>query len=148
MKHLLTTITAILILITMGLVNSSMASAEQVEIVVKVVHASKNGNEVHENVKELYSRLSKMFDFTSYKMLLDVKEKGDYSQKQIITLPNNQKLILTPIEKDKDFHIKVEMEIEGVIKTDFRLKDGGTIILGGTKHKDGVLILVIKITEL
>lgn len=147
MKHLMTTILAILLMLPVVLLDSSNVAAQQVEVAVKVIYASKNGNEVNENVKDVYERLKKMFDFTSYNKLVDYDKKAGYKSEHEIDLPNGQKLILTATGKDKEDRIKVDLEITGVVKTDFRLKDGGTIILGGTRHQDGVLVLVIKVSE-
>ena len=147
MRFLSTTIFTVLLVLSLVLLANPATAAQQVEITVKVIHASTNGHKISDNVKDIYLRLKHMFNFTSYNKILEHQDRKEYNKHQELSLPNGQKLLLTPLEKDDKSRIKVELEIPNVIKTDFRLKDGGTIILGGTKYKDGVLILVIQVAE-
>lgn len=140
----------LLILMVMALLClwTSGVSASQVELQVKVIHASKHGQEVDKRVHPIIERLNKLFDFTSYKLLADQREKSSLNEVKIFTLPDGRSLELTLSGKDEEERHKLKLEIPGLLSTDFRLKDGASLILGGPRHKNGVLILIIQAVEI
>ncbi len=122
--------------------------AGDIESEVTVVYASKTGKWVDPKLENLHERLAGLFDFTLYRLEANHKKASTYKQPVDMTLPGGRALKLTPLEKDSEQRIKVQLSIPGLIETDFRLKDGGTIILGGPRHEKGVLILIIRMRQL
>lgn len=125
----------------------SWVRASEVELQVKVIYASKHGQEVDKRVDSIIERLNKLFDFSSYKLLGEHREKSPLYKAKTFPLPDGRRLDLTLVGKDENERHKLKLEIPGLLSTDFRLKNGASLILGGPRHKKGVLILVIQANE-
>lgn len=121
---------------------AASAQAAPVTIHVSVIHASKSGSEVDEELVPLKRQLS-AFAFSSYK-LVDTKDlRLAFGSQAKVRLPNGATLEVRPLRRDADGKLRVQLRIPDLVDTTYAIAPGGTLIVGGPKWKRGVLILAV-----
>jgi len=124
----------------------SFALGGEVQIGIRVILASHKGKGVDTGLQDIQEKLSTLFNYSSYRLL----------QERSFLLAQGQVGQL-PLTKKKDLRIRLIQEQEGTVeiaveilregrvifKTKAKLKKGGTFLIGGPRHKEGVLILAI-----
>ncbi|MGB9629839.1 MAG: hypothetical protein ACPL6D_14380 [Thermodesulfobacteriota bacterium] len=119
----------------------------QVQTQLKVIRASSLGQEVDPSLKELHNELKTLFSFTSYRLL---KEEN-------LTLTLNQPVSITAREGRivweatlvglhrgvAEVRIRVSREGKETLNTQVRLFPGRTVLVGGPRIQDGVIIYAL-----
>jgi hypothetical protein len=122
-----------------------LADGLPVTIELRVIYADRSDKGVDENAKDVHEKLAKLFDYTHYRLEALSSQSAYAGASATFKLPDGREVMLSPSGIDPDGRIRIELLIPGLVKTDFRLKNGGSLILGGPQYKDGVLILMISV---
>lgn len=133
----------LLLLLMWGEAPDSHANTEQVDVELKVVYADKSGKGFDESLRSISERLGQLFDYTHYRLESQARHAVGMGAETLFPLPNGRMLTIRPTGRDAEGRIQVELSVSDLVKTDFRLRDGGTLIVGGPRHESGVLVLVI-----
>jgi len=124
---------------------SSVALGEEVGIGVRVILASHQEKAPDARLQDIQKNLDTL-NYSSYQLL----------QERSFLLAQGQSGQL-PLAGNKELHVKLLQEQGGtaeiaveilqggkrIFKTTAKLKKGGTLLIGGPKHEEGVLILAI-----
>ena len=114
------------------------------QVSVEVIKADRSSRGVDPQLKELVKELQPILNYSSFSLLkksmirLEQKEKGEVilSKGRILELefqgfePNEARLSVRIMEKGRE-----------TFRTVVLLVDGGSVLIGGPPHEDGVLLL-------
>lgn len=126
---------------------SASNALAQVQTRVRIIQASNAGSAVDPSLRDVHDQLGSLFNFTSYRLLKD--EQFDLSQGRPVDVLAHQggvALVLTLMRKQKDmaeFRVRIKRDATELLDTQIRLSPGRTVIIGGPKHGEGTIILVI-----
>jgi hypothetical protein len=121
-----------------------------VELRLRVAIGSKKGSMLDPRLADLYGSL-KDFVYTSYSVKEDRTLSVELHGQTKISLPENRTVILTVKEyKPKGRpRVRVRIEIpELKFATETTIGSGGTLVVGGPKVEDGVLLFAVGVTKL
>ena len=116
----------------------------QVQTQLRVIRASNVGQGVDPTLKELHNELKTLFNFTSYRLLKD--ENLNLSLNQPISISAREGKIIMEItlvglhRNVAELRIRVNREGTEKLNTQVRLSPGRTVLIGGPKVRDGVII--------
>ena len=116
----------------------------QVQTQLRVIRASNIGQGVDPSLKELHNELKTLFNFTSYRLLRD--ENLNLSLNQPISISAREGKIIMDItlvglhRNVAELRIRVNREGTEKLNTQVRLSPGRTVLIGGPKVRDGVII--------
>ena len=116
----------------------------QVQTQLRVIRASNVGQGVDPTLKELHNELKTLFNFTSYRLLRD--ENLNLSLNQPISISAREGKIIMDItlvglhRNVAELRIRVNREGTEKLNTQVRLSPGRTVLIGGPKVRDGVII--------
>jgi hypothetical protein len=125
---------------------ASFAWGAEVGVGIRVILASHEEEGIDARLEDIQKNLGTLFNYSSYRLL----------QERSLLLSEGQ-MDQLPLADDKELHIQLLQEQGGtaeiaveilqggkdIFKTTAKLKKGGTLLIGGPKHEDGVLILAI-----
>ena len=125
---------------------ASFAWGAEVGVGIRVILASHQEEGIDARLEDIQKNLGTLFNYSSYRLL----------QERSFLLSEGQ-MDQLPLAEDKELHIQLLQEQGGtaeiaveilrggknIFKTTAKLKKGGTLLVGGPKHEDGVLILAI-----
>ena len=121
------------------------AAEPNAELQVSVIYAQKNaGMGLDPRVRPYLAELIKQFTFSSYRLESDSVTRTDLGNSAQFALPGDKTLLLTPKSFEKDGRLKVHLSIPKLLETDLLFAKNGELFLGGPRHENGVLILVIR----
>ena len=116
----------------------------QVQTQLRVIRASNVGQGVDPSLKELHNELKTLFNFTSYRLLRD--ENLNLSLNQPISISAREGKIIMDItlvglhRNVAELRIRVNREGTEKLNTQVRLSPGRTVLIGGSKVREGVII--------
>jgi hypothetical protein len=116
----------------------------QVQTQLRVIRASNVGQGVDPTLKGLYNELRTLFNFTSYRLLRD--ENLSLSLNQPVSISAREGRIIMEItlmglhRNVAELRIRVNREGIEILNTQVRLSPGRTVLIGGPKVRDGVII--------
>ncbi len=136
----------ILLAITTGGVRQTSAQGK-IPIKVEVIYASNTG-EADPKLSRLQGQLKSLFNYSTYK-LIDVRRLSlTIDEQGTIPLPGNRSLEIVPKQSGGGV-VQIGLAIKEVngyiLTTDFRVVNKGTIMVGGPKDREGVLIIAITV---
>ena len=125
---------------------ASFAWGAEVGVGIRVILASHQEEGIDARLEDIQKNLGTLFNYSSYRLL----------QERSFLLSEGQ-MDQLPLADDKELHIQLLQEQGGtaeiaveilrggknIFKTTAKLKKGGTLLVGGPKNEDGVLILAI-----
>ncbi len=121
----------------------SVASA-QVQVQLKVIRASNVGQNIDPSLKELHNELKTLFSFTSYRLLRDEKLSLSLNQPASISAREGKIIMETTLvglhKNVAELRIKVNREGTDILNTQVRLSPKRTVLIGGPKLREGVII--------
>ncbi|NWF92124.1 MAG: hypothetical protein HXY46_04370 [Syntrophaceae bacterium] len=134
------------ILLIFCFVSTSIALAE-VQVRLRVIRASNVGQGIDPSLKDIHKELGSLFNFTSYHLLRD----------EILHLSSNRPVSIsaregrTSIETTlvglqrgvAELRIRVVREGKDILNTQVRLSSGRTVLIGGPRLQDGVIIYAL-----
>jgi len=109
-----------------------------------VIRASNVGQSVDPPLKELHNELKTLFNFTSYRLLRD--ENLSLSLNQPVSISARERRIIMEItlmglhKNVAELRIRVNREGTEILNTQVRLSPGRTVLIGGPKVREGVII--------
>jgi hypothetical protein len=125
---------------------ASFAWGEEVGVGIRVILASHQAKGIDARLQDIQKNLGALFNYSSYQLLQEHSFLLSEGQTDQLPLTDNKELHIQLIqEQGGTAEIAVEILRGGkeIFKTTAKLKKGGTLLIGGPKHEDGVLILAI-----
>lgn len=138
-----------LVLLVMAIKGGREVSAQgRISIKVEAIYASNTGGGTDPKLSRLQGQLSSLFNYSTYK-LMDVRRLSlKIDEEGVVPLPGNRSLEIVPKQSGGGVvQISVAIKEAGgyILTTDFRVVNRGTILVGGPKDREGVLIIAITV---
>ncbi len=121
-------------------------SSGQVQTRLRIIQASNVGSGVDPSLRDIHRQLGTLFNFTSYRLLRDENITLSPNRPAIIQAHPGRSIEINLLGYRKDFaelRLKIKRDGEEMLNTQVRLSSGRTVIIGGPKHDEGVVILAI-----
>jgi hypothetical protein len=135
----------IAVLLVGGAVAPSAWPQSPVSLTVQVVHASNTGKRVDPALAKIRAQLG-AFTYSNYTLLDTRPFATALGAKHAMPLPGGKTLDLYPYGLSGgslELLVTITDGAKRILDTTFRLANGGTILVGGPTHADGVLIIAI-----
>ena len=113
---------------------------------VRVIHAADGNHHIDAGLKDLATELGSVFRYTSYSLIQSKTMTLGYHQKGQVSLPGGRLLIVSPTSMDQqriEYQINILKGKKRVFQTRIRLKNHGSITIGGPEYKNGYLLFNI-----
>lgn len=123
----------------------SMAFA-QVQTRIRVIGASNVGSTIDPSLRDVHHQLGSLFNFTSYRLLRDEMLSLSINRPVVIPAHTGRSIEITLMGQRRDMaELKIRISREGtdILNTQVRLSSGRTVLIGGPKHGEGVLIFAL-----
>ncbi|MDH3443013.1 MAG: hypothetical protein OEN50_03740 [Deltaproteobacteria bacterium] len=123
-------------------------SFQSVEITIKTISASKQGNEFDPQLAALEKQL-KALNYGSYRLLKQETQTARWQGNANFQIPGGRMLTVRPQEVNNDqlgLRVQLKQGDKPQLETTVRLNNRGNFILGGPRHDNGVLVLSISAT--
>jgi hypothetical protein len=120
--------------------------AAQVAARVRIIEASNKGGTVDPSLKDVHGQLGSLFNFTSYRLLKDETVSIYLRQPVMVPVHPGRSLEMTLLSQPRDaveMRLRIRRDNTETLNTQVRLSPGRTILIGGPRHGDGVLILAL-----
>jgi hypothetical protein len=123
------------------------AASGQVHTRLRVIRASNVGSDVDPSLRDVHRELGSLFSFTSYRLLRD--ERLNLSLNQLVSISAREgKIIIetTLVGLNRgvaELRIRVVREGKEILNTQVRLSPGRTVLIGGPRVRDGVIIYAL-----
>jgi hypothetical protein len=120
--------------------------AAQVEARVRIIEASNKGATVDPSLKDVHGQLGSLFSFTSYRLLKDETVPIYLRQPVIVLVHPGRSLEMTLLSQPREtveMRLRIRRDNTETLNTQVRLSPGRTILIGGPRHGEGVLILAL-----
>ncbi|MBM4338921.1 MAG: hypothetical protein FJ110_05210 [Deltaproteobacteria bacterium] len=120
----------------------------QVQTRFRVIRASNVGTGVDPSLGDIHGQLGSLFSFTSYRLLKDEILHLSPNRPASISAWEGRIIIETTLERMRrrdvaDLRIRVARERINILNTNVRLSPGRTVLIGGPKIREGVIIYAI-----
>lgn len=118
----------------------------QVQTRLRVIEASNTGTTVDPSLRDLHNQLGSLFSFTSYRLLKDQVISLSPNQPASIEATQGKSVEITQMAMQKnvvELRVRVKREGKDILNTQVRLSPERTVLIGGPKLVDGVMILAI-----
>ena len=119
----------------------------QVQVRMRVIQALNVGQSIDPSLKELHDELKTLFNFTSYRLVRDENLNLSLNQPFRIPVHKGKTFIeITLVGQHKnvaELRIRVDREGTDILNTQVRLSPGRTVLVGGPKHGEGVIIYAV-----
>ncbi len=127
-------------------VSTSTALAE-VQVRLRVIGASNDGQTIDPSLKDIYKELGSLFSFTSYRLFRDENLTLSPNQPVSISTRKGRLIEITLIGLHRDIaelRIRVVREEKEILNTQVRLSPGRTVLIGGgPRQREGVIIYAL-----
>jgi hypothetical protein len=125
---------------------TSVASG-QVHTRLRVIRASNVGSDVDPSLRDVHRELGSLFSFTSYRLLRDQPLNLSPNQPVSISAREGKIIIETTLvglnRGVAELRIRVVREGKEILNTQVRLSPGRTVLIGGPRVRDGVIIYAL-----
>lgn len=118
----------------------------EVGIGVRVILASHQGETIDTRLQDIQANLGNLFNYSSYQLLQERSFLLTQGQSGQLPLAGNKDLLIKLLQEQggtSELAVEILQSGKGIFKTTVKLKKGGTLLIGGPKHEEGVLILAI-----
>ncbi len=125
---------------------SSSGAFAQVQARIRIIEASNEGTTVDPILRDVHGQLGSLFSFTSYRLLKDINLGLVGNRPVEVIVHPGRSVEVTLIGEYKNLiELRIRVKREGVLvlNTHVRLFSGRTILIGGPRHGDGVIILAL-----
>jgi hypothetical protein len=130
------------------ILNAADPNFRSVQITIKTISASKQGDEFDGRLAPLEKQL-KALNYRSYRLLKDETQTARWQGNANFDIPGGRVLTVRPQEVTNNqlgLRVQLKQGEKPQLETTVRLNNGGNFILGGPPHEDGVLVLSISAT--
>jgi len=118
----------------------------QMNVRLRVIQASNVGRAVDPSLRDLHGQLGSLFNFTSYRLL----RENDLSlypglPASIQARPGRfiEVTLVRQYREDAEVRIRVIREGKDILATMVRLSPGRTVLIGGPRHAEWVIIFAL-----
>lgn len=121
-------------------------SPAQVQTRVRVIEASNVGSNIDPSLRDLTGQLGSLFRYTSYRLLRDERVNLSPNQPASVPAHEGRSIEITQVGLQPNMaEIRVRIRRDGtdLLNTQVRLSPGRTVLIGGPKHGEGVVILAL-----
>ena len=131
--------------------HTSIASAQRspaVFIKVDVIYASNERAFIDKKISRIVNDLKNLFAYSNYELIDIHSLETKYHQTGQIPLPNASRLQIVPLAEQAGYillNVLVNRSNGYIMNTNFRIINGGTILVGGPRYKKGVLVFAITV---
>jgi len=119
----------------------------QVHVRMRVILASNAGPDIDPSLRDVHKELGSLFSFTSYRLVRDESLNLSLHQPaRIIGRTGKAFLEATLVGQHKnvaELRLRVVREGTEILNTQVRLFSGRTVIVGGPRHGEGVVIYAV-----
>jgi len=135
------------LLILIGLFCSLFFSSAyaQVQVRLRVIHASNAGSNVDPALRDLHKELGSLFSFTSYHLMRDETLNLSLNQTASISAHEGRIILeatLVGLHRNvAEIRLRVVREGTEILNTQVRLFPGRTILVGGPRHRRGGVVI-------
>lgn len=116
------------------------------EVRIGAVIASNSGHGFDPELVALKRQFDSLFSYTSYRLIEKQSKNVGWGDRAAFDLPGGRFLLVIP-RGYKDGHVSLKiLLIDGsrpLVDTKLALRDRGTLLVGGPRHQEGVLIIAI-----
>lgn len=140
----LTRKTFIPILILILILCTPFMAFAQVQVRLRVIQASNVGTTIDPSLRDMHKDLGSLFSFTSYRLIKDQNLNLSPNQPASVPVHEGRSIEITQVTSHKNLiELKVRIKRDGTdtLNTQVRLSPGRTVLIGGPKHGEGVVIL-------
>ena len=124
----------------------SVASA-QVQARMRIIRASNVGQGVDPSLRDVYRDLGSLFNFTSYRLLREETLLLSLNRPVVISAHEGRIIIESTLmglhQGVADLRIRVFREGRNILNTQVRLFPHRTVLVGGPRSRDGVIIYAV-----
>jgi hypothetical protein len=123
--------------------NSAFA---QVQVRMRVIQASNVGQNIDPSLRDVHKELGSLFSFTSYRLLREENLSLSANRPVTITAHPGRFMEVTLVGLQRDaarLRIRVIREGKDILDTQVRLSPGRTVLIGGPRHGEGVVIYAV-----
>jgi len=124
---------------------SSVALGKEVGIGVRVILASHEEKAMDTRLQDIQKNLDTL-NYSSYQLLQERSFLLAQGQSGQLPLAGNKELYVKLLHEEggtAEIAVEILQGGKGIFKTTAKLKEGGTLLIGGPKYEEGVLILAI-----
>ena len=122
-------------------------ASAQVQVRIRVILASNVGQTIDPSLNDVHKELGSLFNFTSYRLLRD--EPMNLVSNQTVTVQGRRpgrfmEVTLVGLRRDNaQLRIRVIREGVDLLNTQVRLFPGRTVLIGGPRYGEGVVIFAV-----
>jgi hypothetical protein len=118
----------------------------QVPVRMRIIQASNVGQIIDPSLNDVHKELGSLFSFTSYRLLREENLSLSPNQPVTITAHPGRFLEVNLVGLQRDaarLKIRVIREGKDILDTQVRLSPGRTVLIGGPRHGEGVVIYAL-----
>jgi hypothetical protein len=120
-------------------------------ILIYVIEASNEGQGVDPQIQHLVKEFRGAFRYSSYQLVTKIPRRLEPGEKEEVNLPGHREMQLQMQGYENDrISLKVRIREKAekgrhrdVLNTEFRIIEGGTIVIGGYEYQNGKLLVAI-----
>ena len=119
----------------------------QVQVRIRVILASNVGQNIDPSLNDVHKELGSLFSFTSYRLLRD--DTLNLVVNRTVSVQGRRpgrfmEVTLVGFRRDNaQLRIRVVREGADILNTQIRLSPGRTVLIGGPRHDEGVVIFAV-----
>jgi len=125
---------------------STLTASAQVPVRMRVIQASNVGQNIDPSLRDVHKELGSLFNFTSYRLLREENLRLSPNQPATIMAHPGRFMEVTLVGLQKEaakLRIRVIREGKDILDTQVRLSPGRTVLIGGPRHGEGVVIYAV-----
>jgi hypothetical protein len=126
---------------------STSTALAAVQVRLRVIGASNDGQTIDPSLKDIYKELGSLFNFTSYRLFRDENLTLSPNQPVSISTRRGRLIEVTLVGMQKDvaeLRIRVVREEKEILNTQVRLSPGRTVLIGGgPRQREGIIIYAL-----
>ncbi len=122
------------------------AASAQVPVRMRIIQASNVGRNIDPSLNDVHNELGSLFSFTSYRLLREENLRLSPNQPVTITAHPGRYMEVTLVGLKREaakLRIRVIREGRDILDTQVRLSPGRTVLIGGPRHGEGVVIYAL-----
>ncbi len=121
------------------------AYAQKVTVETSFIKGSNKGDIIDSKLKNIVSQLASL-NYSSYSLIGRDVKTGDPREELLFDMPDGDtlRIVILGIE---DTYIKLLVSMKNAgLKTNFKINNKGTLIVGGNEYQDGSLIIALTVS--
>jgi hypothetical protein len=113
---------------------------------LRVIQASNVGSSIDPSLKDVHGKLGSLFSFTSYRLLRDQDLTLSLNQSATVQVHPEVFIEISCLGYQRgtaELKVRVNRSKSDILNTRVKLSSGGTVLIGGTRHREGVVIYAL-----